>query len=145
MYLSYHEETKDEAQQKIWTFYEAIKIIIVEQITTDHTFVQDLIDDGTLSQYQADHHPLRNMLDQCVGCPTIRPDSSSFPVLPGDRILLCSDGLTRQVPVDKIGPVLDMHNARTVSEQLVSLALEAGGKDNVTVVILICGNNFIGY
>jgi protein phosphatase len=109
----------------------------LKQITTDHTYLQDLIDDGTLSQRDADRHPLRNMLDQCVGCQEMKPDSGHFPVHPGDTILLCSDGLTRQVSNDRIKATLEIDNARTASEQLVNLALEAGGKDNITAVVLI--------
>ena len=114
---------------------------VLKQVTTDHTFVQDLIDDGTLTQFEASRHPLRNMLDQCVGCPVMAPDSGSFPVLPGDMILLCSDGLSRQVPEDVIISALKNNKAQKVSEQLVSQALEAGGKDNVTVVVLNYSND----
>ncbi|MDA3895267.1 MAG: protein phosphatase 2C domain-containing protein [Desulfobacteraceae bacterium] len=110
----------------------------LKQITIDHTFVQDLIEDGTLSQYDADRHPLRNMLDQCVGYIDMIPDSGRFPVHPGDRMLLCSDGLTRQISGDKIKSTLEIGNAREASEKLASLTLEAGGKDNVTAVVLIC-------
>jgi protein phosphatase len=109
----------------------------LKQISTDHTFVQDLIDDGTLSQDDADRHPLRNMLDQCVGCDTMLPDRGKFSVQPGDRLLLCSDGLTRHVSNDKIKETLEIDNARTASEQLVGLALEAGGTDNVTAVVMM--------
>jgi len=111
------------------------------QITSDHVFIQELIDDGTLSRSDAERHPLRNMLDQCVGCMDMIPDSGRFAFLPGDKLLLCSDGLTRQVSNDKIKAVLENDNARTVSEQLVKKALEAGGSDNITVVVLI--NNAI--
>jgi protein phosphatase len=114
----------------------------LKQITTDHTFVQDLIDDGTLSQHDADQHPLRNMLDQCVGCEYMIPDHGSFTVQPGDKMLLCSDGLTRHVPDDKIKAILSNSNARKASEQLVSLALEAGGIDNVTAVVMIYNQIF---
>lgn len=114
------------------------------QITSDHVFIQEFIDDGTLSQYDAERHPLRNMLDQCVGCMDMIPDSGRFPVQPGDKLLLCSDGLTRQVPDDKIKEVLENDNARTVSERLVEKALEAGGTDNVTVVALVTSRAFHG-
>ncbi|MDA3895385.1 MAG: protein phosphatase 2C domain-containing protein [Desulfobacteraceae bacterium] len=110
------------------------------QITIDHTFVQDLIEDGTLSQYDADRHPLRNMLDQCVGYTDMIPDSGRFSVQPGDAVLLCSDGLTRQVSDDKIKATLDIGNARKASEKLVKAALKAGGIDNVTAVVLIYGS-----
>jgi serine/threonine protein phosphatase PrpC len=65
------------------------------------------------------------------------PDRGKFSVQPGDRLLLCSDGLTRHVSNDKIKETLEIDNARTASEQLVGLALEAGGTDNVTAVVMM--------
>jgi PPM family protein phosphatase len=114
------------------------------QITSDHVFIQELIDDGTLSKLDAERHPLRNMLDQCVGCMDMAPDSGRFPLLPGDKLLLCSDGLTRQVLDDKIKEVLENDDARTITELLVEKALEAGGRDNVTVVALVISIGFHG-
>lgn len=106
------------------------------QITRDHTFLQELVDDGTLSQFDADRHPLRNMLDQCVGCSHLVPDSGTFRLKPDDILLLCSDGLTRHVPENKIKTILQKHDISSVPEQLVRMALEAGGQDNVTVVVM---------
>lgn len=106
------------------------------QITTDHTFVQDLIDDGILSQHDADQHPLRNMLDQCVGCLHLVPDSGSFRLKEEDKLLICSDGLTRQVSENDIKTILQNHSISSIAERLVRLALAAGGKDNVTVVVM---------
>jgi protein phosphatase len=108
----------------------------LEQITTDHTFVQELIDEGTMTEPEAARHPLRNMLDQCVGCAELSPDSGSFGTRSGDRLLLCSDGLTRHVPDGAIAAVLQSGSARQAVDALVQLALDAGGKDNVTAVIL---------
>lgn len=112
------------------------------QISTDHTFVQELIDDGTLSQEDADRHPLSNMLDQCVGCSHLIPDSGSFRLQSGDKLLLCSDGLTRHVPDDAILTALENSVAQTAAERVVSMALEAGGNDNITSVVLICDHVF---
>ncbi|MDZ7760428.1 MAG: Stp1/IreP family PP2C-type Ser/Thr phosphatase [Desulfovermiculus sp.] len=106
------------------------------QITTDHTFVQDLIADGTLSQEEADRHPMRNVLDQCVGCGSLKADSGRLKIMAGDRLLLCSDGLIRHVPDDSIKTVLAEGNARRAVEKLMDQALHAGGKDNVTVVVI---------
>ncbi len=108
----------------------------LKQVTTDHTFVQDLVADGTLSQEEADRHPMRNVLDQCVGCGGLNVDSGRFRVVAGDRLLLCSDGLTKHVSDDSIKAALIEGNARQAVEELLDQALYAGGKDNVTVVAL---------
>jgi len=106
------------------------------QVTTDHTFVQDLVADGTLSQKEADRHPLRNVLDQCVGCGSLKAESGRFKVMAGDRLLLCSDGLIKHVSDDSIKAVLAKGNARQSVQELIDQALHAGGKDNITVVIM---------
>lgn len=108
----------------------------LKQITIDHTFVQDLITDGTLSQEEAERHPLRNVLDQCVGCDSLKVDSGKFNISPGDRLLLCSDGLIKHISDDSIKIVLAEYNARQAVEKLLDQALRAGGKDNVTVVVM---------
>lgn len=108
----------------------------LKQITTDHTFVQDLVADGTLSQEEADRHPMRNVLDQCVGCGSLKVESGRFKIMAGDRLLLCSDGLSRHVSDDSINTVLAEGNARQAVEKLLDHALHAGGKDNVTIVIM---------
>ena len=102
----------------------------------DHTFVQDLVADGTLSQEEADRHPMRNVLDQCVGCGSLKVESGRFKVMAGDRLLLCSDGLIKHVSDDSIKTVLAEGTARHAVEELLDQALHAGGKDNVTIVIM---------
>lgn len=109
----------------------------IRQITTDHTFVQDLIQDGTLTQKEAERHPLKNVLDQCVGCAELKPDSGRLPFGPGEKLLLCSDGLSRYVSEEAISKALDGKEAGEIADRLVQSALEAGGRDNVTVVVLI--------
>ncbi len=106
------------------------------QISTDHTFVQDLVADGTLSQEEAGRHPLRNVLDQCVGCGNLKADSGRFKIMAGDRLLLCSDGLIKHVSDDSIKTALAEGNARQAVEELLDQALDAGGTDNVTVVVM---------
>lgn len=108
----------------------------LEQISTDHTFVEDLIAEGTLSRQEADRHPLRNMLDQCVGCANLEAESGRFGLISGDRLLLCSDGLTRHLSDRHIQTALEGGTPRQTVAVLIDQALSAGGKDNVTVVIM---------
>ena len=97
---------------------------------------QDLVADGTLSQEEAAKHPMRNVLDQCVGCGSLKADGGRFKIMAGDRLLLCSDGLIKHVSNDSIKAALAEGNARRAVEKLLDLALHAGGKDNVTVVVM---------
>ncbi|MFO8031861.1 MAG: protein phosphatase 2C domain-containing protein [Desulfohalobiaceae bacterium] len=106
------------------------------QISRDHTFIQDLLDDGTLSHEKAREHPLRNMLDQCVGCGSLQPDSGRISLQARDKLLLCSDGLTLHVLEQEIQNSLQSESARQTAEDLLNLALQAGGRDNITVLVV---------
>lgn len=107
----------------------------IKQITTDHTFIQDLIDDSTLTLDQAKKHPLRNMLDQCVGCDEMDPDSGMFKIKKNDRLLLCSDGLTKHLSDLQIESILQRESIQEAGQKLIKAALKMGGTDNVTVIV----------
>lgn len=109
----------------------------LEQISRDQTFIQDFIEDGTMSQEEAERHPLRNVLEQCVGCSGLEVEIGSFKFMTEDRLLLCSDGLIRHLSDDSIKAVLEEEStARRAVDKLVDQALKAGGEDNVTVVVM---------
>jgi len=106
------------------------------QLTKDHTFVQNLVDQGLLTPDEARHHPRRSVVTQALQGleyePTLRLQSAH----PGDRLLLCSDGLSDFVSDEAIGNALRSYpDVVQCAEQLVKLALEAGTADNVTVVV----------
>jgi protein phosphatase len=105
------------------------------QITTDHTFLRELVEHGDMTAAEAATHPLRNMLDQCVGCEDCLPEHGVFRLEPDDRLLLCSDGLHRELSAQQITTLLSQgeHSAEIV-RIMVQTALENGGRDNVTVV-----------
>lgn len=107
----------------------------LKQITTDHTFIQDFIDDGSLTLEQAKTHPLRNMLDQCVGCDEIEPETGVLNIEKNDRLLLCSDGLTAHLTDAQIASILREMPIQEAGEHLIQTALKKGGTDNVTVVV----------
>lgn len=112
----------------------------LRQVTTDHRFIQEFLDDGSLTPEQAATHPFRNVLEQCVGCSEVSPDGGSFPVADGDRLLLCSDGLTRYLDDGEIGTSLATQApAGTVAETLIRTAIDRGGRDNVTVIVAEAG------
>ncbi|MBA3010062.1 MAG: Stp1/IreP family PP2C-type Ser/Thr phosphatase [Desulfobacula sp.] len=107
----------------------------IKQITKDHTFIQDLIDDGTLSPEQAYKHPLKNMLDQCLGCDDSESDCGIFQIKKNDRLLLCTDGLTKHLPDSQIESIMAINSIHEAGRQLIEESLKMGGSDNITIVI----------
>lgn len=109
----------------------------LERITRDHTLVQSLIDSGRLSESEGATHPQRNVLTRVLdgGHPT-EADLSIREIREGDRILLCSDGLTGVVSSDTIGATLLANDdPQDAVNELVDLALRGGGPDNITCVV----------
>jgi serine/threonine protein phosphatase PrpC len=109
----------------------------LQQITHDHTLVQQMIDSGEISPQDAARHRLRHVLTRAIGSNSeVEAEVSHLTLRDGDRILLCSDGLTGMVPDSLIATTLaDVSCVQRACEQLVQLALDAGGKDNVTVLL----------
>ena len=109
------------------------------QITADHTFVQRLVDSGRITPEEAAVHPRRSVLMRVLGDVDANPeiDTTVFDVLPGDRWMLCSDGLSSYVSDDKIEHTLKAQTAVTdAADRLVKESLDQGAPDNVTVVIV---------
>jgi serine/threonine protein phosphatase PrpC len=107
------------------------------QLTTDHSFVQEMIDEGELAPEAAIKHPLRSVLTRAVGTQEsleeveIRTEDAAL----GDRFLLCSDGLHDMVSFEEIAATLkDGIDPRQSAEQLLNAALRNGGRDNVTII-----------
>jgi PPM family protein phosphatase len=106
------------------------------QLSTDHSFVQSLVDEGQITPEQARDHPLQSVITRSVSSTDEHePDLALLDLEPGDRLLLCSDGLTDLVPDDTIGACLTSTPRTAAVQQLVRAALEAGGRDNVTCVV----------
>ncbi|WP_282948630.1 Stp1/IreP family PP2C-type Ser/Thr phosphatase [Cellulomonas endometrii] len=111
---------------------------VLTQVTTDHTFVQHLVNTGKITPEEAEHHPQRSVVMRVLGDfdVDIAPDLSVREARPGDRWLLCSDGLSGFVSGETIARTLhELPDVDTCAERLVQLALRAGGGDNVTVVV----------
>ena len=104
------------------------------QITHDHTFVQSLVDEGRITAEEAEHHPQRSLVTRVLtGHEGDEPDLSMREARPGDRYLLCSDGLSGFVAADTIEEVLaEGLGTAATAERLIELALRAGAPDNVT-------------
>jgi serine/threonine protein phosphatase PrpC len=111
---------------------------VFEQVSVDHSVVQELMDRGDISAEQARIHPYRHMVTRALGAgPESDPDYWLIPAETGDRMLICSDGLTGEVDDEAIEAMLRRPlDVRTIAEDLVGRALDAGGHDNVSVVIV---------
>jgi protein phosphatase len=110
----------------------------LHRLTRDHTYVQLLIDMGQLSQAEAGDFHLRHMLVNALGGlnEDVEVDVDQLELANGDRVLMCSDGLTDLVDDEVIGQVLvERSESNDACQRLIDLALERGGKDNVTVVV----------
>lgn len=107
-------------------------------ITRDHTLTAELVRRGAIEPREAAGHPYRHVITNCVGGtePGVQVEAHKMDLAPGDVLLLCSDGLTEMVADDRIAEVLLRDDdPRAACERLVAMANEAGGKDNITVIV----------
>jgi serine/threonine protein phosphatase PrpC len=109
---------------------------VLTQITSDHTFVQELVDAGSITEEQAATHRARHVLTRALGVALdVEPDRFVVPLAAEDQLLLCSDGLINEVDGCEIAAVLDACEPDEAVERLIQLANEHGGNDNVTVIV----------
>ncbi|MBK1717782.1 serine/threonine protein phosphatase [Thiocystis violacea] len=108
------------------------------QLTLDHTQVRELVEQGVLSPELADGHPLSNVLVRAVGGDIdLEVDRRVEALADGDRYLLCSDGLDKELSAERLAAILaEPRPPAEVARALVQAALEAGGRDNVTVLVV---------
>jgi len=109
------------------------------QVSQDHSEVAELVSLGLLTPEEALVHPARNIVTRCLGRDPLEPvDSWVFPPHAGERFLLCTDGLTNELRESAIARILlDGDDAQAIADRLVAAAVEAGGRDNVTVVVVL--------
>jgi protein phosphatase len=106
------------------------------QLSRDQTLVQMLVDEGEISPEQARTHPQKNVVLQALdGAHPAEPDLCLLDLRPGDRLLVCSDGLTDMVDDAALARGLALEDLDAASDALVEAALDAGGRDNVTVLV----------
>ena len=109
----------------------------LEQLTVDHSEVQQLVEAGVITREQARTHPRRNVVTRALGGGSgLHPDQWLFPVVAGERYLACSDGLFGELTDDVIRSLLAAGDPQRAADELVSAANEAGGRDNVTAVVV---------
>ncbi|MDY0909142.1 PP2C family protein-serine/threonine phosphatase [Microbacterium sp. CFBP9034] len=110
----------------------------ITQITTDHSVVQELIASGRLSPEEAENHPYGNVITRAVGpSDGVTPDYVRLDVVDGDRFVICSDGLTKELTDYGIRHFLDENrDPADAALAMLDAALENGGRDNITIIVL---------
>ena len=107
------------------------------QLTVDHSIVQQLVADGSLRPEDAATYVGRNVITRAVGSPDSPPDFWLHPLITGERLLICSDGLTGEVDDESIRAALARgESAEVTAEALLAQALENGGRDNVSIIVV---------
>ena len=108
----------------------------LEQITDDHSLVEEMVRDGSLSKEEARVHPNRNVITRAIGLDSsVVVDTGGCALRAGDLIMLCSDGLNSMISDEAIHNVLKKSSHKTVCANLIAAANEAGGHDNTTVAV----------
>ena len=108
----------------------------MRQLTQDHSYVQKLVREGTISKEEAENHPKKNMLMKALGCNAFaEPDVMVKGFQKGDIIIMCSDGLSNLVKKEKIYN-LAKENFETAPKELIDIANKNGGLDNITVITI---------
>jgi serine/threonine protein phosphatase PrpC len=112
----------------------------ISQLTADHSFVQALVDAGHITEAEAAEHPMKNVLYRALGqAEDLDVDvTQDVHIHAGDRLVLCSDGLTLHVSPDEIKKAaLDGNDPNTIADKLIEMANSRGGKDNVSVIVIV--------
>jgi serine/threonine protein phosphatase PrpC len=107
----------------------------LNQITHDDTFVQTLIDDGRITEEEANSHPQRSLLLRALNGQDVEPDLSMRDARAGDRYLLCSDGLSGVVTFETLAQAMHDPDPQATADRLIELALRSGGPDNITCIV----------
>ena len=109
----------------------------IEMLTSDHSVVADMVMAGELSWDEAEHHPQSNAITRAVGVgEVLELDKIRGEVARGDRYLICSDGLNKYASLARLQRALTGAPIETVAESLLSIALEGGGADNISIIVV---------
>lgn len=106
------------------------------RLTVDHSHVQELVDSGEITEEQAITHPSRNVITRALGDETSEIDAWMTPIVPGERIVVVSDGAIEGISDQELGQVVSVPEARGAVEGVLDLALSRGGTDNISVIVV---------
>jgi len=131
-------------RERFWVAYSGdsraylVRSATATQLTSDHTMVQELLEQGLLTAEQAAAHPYRGRISRCLGHGKKKngADVSEYVIEKGDNVLLCSDGLSDVVRPDEMVALVGQRDVRDASRRLIEAANKGGGPDNISAVIL---------
>ncbi len=107
------------------------------QLTHDHSYVQELVDCGTITEEEAEHHPQKNIITKALGVDyRLEPEFTAAKLKREDRLLLCTDGLTNMVPAEEMEELLAQGTFYDLPDRLIEAANAHGGSDNITALLL---------
>ena len=107
------------------------------QLTHDHSYVQELVDCGTITEEEAEHHPQKNIITRALGVDyRLEPEFTTVALQAGDVLLLCTDGLTNAVPTEQLEQLLRSGSFYDLPDVLIRTANENGGPDNITALLV---------
>jgi serine/threonine protein phosphatase PrpC len=111
----------------------------IRQLTQDHSYIGELLRNGTLTREEAENHPRRNIITRAVGCtPEILVDIISQEIEEYDIFVLCTDGLTNKICEDEISGIVRDNEPEEACLRLIEAAIRQGGDDNITVIVIKC-------
>ena len=113
---------------------------IIRQLTKDHSYVQVLVQNGTITKEEAENHPQKNMLVKALGCEeTVEPDVMVKGFLKDDILLMCTDGLTNMIRASEIFEEImaGRENLENICNNLISHSKKNGGYDNISVILIL--------
>ncbi len=116
----------------------------IHQITEDHSLVEQMVRKGELLREEARFHPNKNVITRALGGTNlVNADYFEVPIITGDMVLMCSDGLSNMLDDTEIFQIVTEYkeDLKTAGEQLVSRANENGGKDNISIILIAYGDN----
>ena len=114
----------------------------IRRVTKDHSYVQALIDEGKITEEESREHPQKNVITKAVGImESVEPDTMKLTLDNDESLLLCCDGVIAHLPDEDIHKIIrDENNPQNACQQIVDLANERGGTDNISLIILSSKN-----
>lgn len=110
---------------------------VIQQLTTDHSIVQEMVRTGEITPKEAETHPRKNIITRALGIEDeVELDYGSFNISEGEKVLICTDGLTNYINQDEIKHMISEFDGQDLIDKLVSTAKDRGGSDNITVVAI---------
>lgn len=108
----------------------------LNQITNDHSLVQQLVDNGSITEEEAQVHPNKNVITRALGtAPKVEIDIFSIDLSNISKVMLCTDGLTNSLSKEEINDIIAKNDCKSSCEKLIELSKQRGGKDNISVII----------